>query len=83
MKIEPEKQRPPFEAAPDLLLPQLVDEQNFMTYKSVPCGCTPSGFANLWKGKPEKPTAVLPLTYNITQLLEDVKIGSKKMKGEK
>lgn len=30
MKAESKKQRPPFKAAPELLLPRLVDEQNYI-----------------------------------------------------
>ncbi|MEW6409719.1 MAG: hypothetical protein AB1488_06360 [Nitrospirota bacterium] len=39
MKTESKKQRPPVQAAPELLLPRLVDEQkSLMHLKSVPCG---------------------------------------------
>jgi len=30
MKTDSKKQRPPFQAAPELLLPQLVDEQTYV-----------------------------------------------------
>lgn len=34
----------------------------------MPCGGAPAGFANLRKGTPAEPTAVLPLNINITKI---------------
>lgn len=38
MKTDFKKQRPPLQAATDLLLPRLVDEQNQLNDLIVPCG---------------------------------------------